>query len=499
MLHNPHVESVKDIYFAKDFRAIVFTGIQLAVDLRAAGDAFEKALRLRDQHMLPSLLVVRNVPAVRMERDGSLSPCGYVTVRKHKAFRWIVSLAPSNARAYDVFDMVEGLELGNCSGLFVIGTWILDLRTFSALKMLFRSDLRNSRTTPPEYLFEAAFEAFGGVLGQQEGDDGLEDPLELGRPEEVTGSTALPVSSEGTQERGTPSSLPEAEPSDEEEGNKLPEHACDALPGSPLKQSLSLEDQQQERFEEDTTLSAASMKANEATHSRGKHPRLSAGSCFQDREHSAVAPKPFYEDSGSHAAMKHDEHIDSCPKREPVSILQNGETRCRLPTDAPYKDLSVQFPQSEQWLERPKDMQAASTLSREETREDDQHTPIAVKAEKAECLRNNNTSHRCLTTTTSDVHDEFETRTNSFGDHSAEKPGTDENNQVGVAKANDGETPPLETSTAAKATFDEVIEKQLRSWMAVNSVKYCGHKSSALVERCYPSHEFEYWAVEEDI
>lgn len=145
---------------------------------------------------------------------------------------------------------------------------ILDLRTFSALKMLFRSDLRNSRTTPPEYLFEAAFEAFGGVLGQQEGDEGLEDPLELGRPEEVTGSTALPVSSEGTQERGTPSSLPEAEPSDEEESNKLPEHACDALRGSPLKQSLSLEDQQQERLEEDTTLSAASMKANGATQSR---------------------------------------------------------------------------------------------------------------------------------------------------------------------------------------------------------------------------------------
>ena len=43
-------------------------GVRLAVDLRDAGEAFEKAERLRDEQKLPSLLVVKNVPALRIEQ-----------------------------------------------------------------------------------------------------------------------------------------------------------------------------------------------------------------------------------------------------------------------------------------------------------------------------------------------------------------------------------------------------------------------------------------------
>lgn len=84
--------------------------------------------------------------------------------------------------------------------------------------MLFRSELRNTRTDQTDYLLEAALDAFGGIPGQPEADS-YNAVLEFaGREEdEPTGSTILPLGSEGSPNRETPSSVPEGDQLNERE------------------------------------------------------------------------------------------------------------------------------------------------------------------------------------------------------------------------------------------------------------------------------------------
>lgn len=144
---------------------------------------------------------------------------------------------------------------------------IVDLRTFSALRMLFRSELRQSRTVQPEYLLEAAMEIFGASFGQQEGEDALDFAQ---REDEVTGSTAIPIGSEGTQERESPSSLPEAENMDDDEDNKSPHRprATLYMIGTTAEHSSSLHDEQQHLKAADCIKSAAQSEVHQPAISR---------------------------------------------------------------------------------------------------------------------------------------------------------------------------------------------------------------------------------------
>ncbi|CDI86966.1 hypothetical protein, conserved [Eimeria praecox] len=331
----------------------------LAVDLRGAGEAFEKAVCLRDQHMIPSLLLVRNVPAVRIQR------------------------------VYDVFQMADGFELGDSSGLFVIGT--------------------TSRTIQPEYLLDAAMDVFGGPFGQLEGEG--EYALDFAqREDEVTGSTAIPICSEENNERETPSSFPEGEQLDDDEDNKPPHHAFGT------------------------------------GHTRGSS--MEHNSCFRDI---------------------HQQHL-----QEADYIISAAQSEVNDPAQS-----------------RPGGFPVVAISDEPASAEDEHQSAKALEDEKSTATINNEATRMYMDATTSDGEQEF-------GASLAEQFASQYHHEASdAANTNTEDSCPVETSNTLIITYDRTIEKQLQLWIATKGEVQSYKEPPNVFERSYPSHEFEYWAVED--
>ncbi|CDJ50218.1 hypothetical protein, conserved [Eimeria brunetti] len=371
----------------------------LAVDLRGAGEAFEKAVCLRDQQMIPSLLLVKNVPAVRIER-------------------------------------------------------IVDLRTFTALRMLFRSELRHSRTVQPEYLLDAAMEAFGGEYGQDDGDS----VLDFGQgPVEVTGSTAIPIVSEGTQEGGTPSSLPEGEQLDDDEDNKSPQLASATLHmmGSPVDHHSCPHDMHQQHFKETGyTISAAPSDVNEPA------------------------------DVGT--ILEHED--DSFATEVSQNFVENREFHRQSSTDNVQEGcISSNCTQSESDFGQGTGLPSVVINGESASREYEQQS---AEEDNATAERNNEASQMPSNAATSGGEDEL-------GEPVADQFGDPHHHQAAdIASTGNGESCPVETSRVVTTEYDSTIEKQLKHWIAAKGEAQSYDETINVFERNYPSHEFEYWAID---
>ncbi|KAL8270989.1 hypothetical protein Esti_005087 [Eimeria stiedai] len=518
-LQDPHVANIKDVYFGKEQAALFFREIEyalmniptcqlaaiksfrVALDLRGACEAFEKAERLRDEQKLPSLIIVKNVPTLLTDRDGTLTPFGLVTIRKHKTFRGIVSLAPPNARSYNVYDMIDALELGDNSGVFAIGKWILDLRNFSGLRMLFRSELRSTRNEPTEFLLMDALYAFGGMAGRMEGAYDNQDEFQLveGEYDLSTGSTLLPGTPEGTHDRGTPNSATDGDQLDEHDGTKSSEARSEAIHRtSSSVQSESCHGSERRPASEAVFSESA---GNEFTPSKTlaedglfRGPFLS-----QARQLSADESRRPVGNNSDGTAVEGGENTEelSVQDDQPVADPHRSDCSNHLST------IVAQHPSARVTRSAEKLTEPGTTAASSEKDEGSDIAPcFSPDAEKGSKPLQSQAPGSCLSEAGMSAKEHDITTT---GLQLSKENGNKEDQQSRCVENNEGcvehEKSALDEQPKKPTLLsDDVLEKELHRWMVGGEYDGdipCGGYFISTEENWCPSHEFEYWAIED--
>ncbi|KAL8450765.1 hypothetical protein Emag_003053 [Eimeria magna] len=380
---------------------------------------------------------------------------------------------------------------------------ILDLRNFSGIRMLFRSELRCTRSETTEFLLMDALYAFGGMAEQVEAAYDNQDELQLVEREYdmSTGSTLLPGTSEGTQERGTPNSAADGDQLDEHDGTKSSEARSEAIHRtSSSVQSDSCPGSGRRPAPE---LAFSESAGNAVTeHSPSKTPArdgLPQGpSLSQARQLSTEEPRRSLGNNIDLQKAERREDTDevSVQDDQPVAETRRSDCSNHLVT------IVAQHPTTRVTRSAENSTEPGTTAASSE-KDDGSDIPPCFSPNAEKVLRplEGEAPGNCLSEAgISDKGHHFMAtglqHSNENSDEEDQQSQCADSNEACVENENGGldEQPKKPTLLS-----DEVLEKELLCWMMGSDYDGdtpCGGYFVSTEENWCPSHEFEYWAIE---
>lgn len=216
----------------------------------------------------------------------------------------------------------------------------------------------------------------------------------------------------------------------------------------------------------------------------------SEGSDAEAQKHSLAAREPSADDSGISVATRLEQENELCPAENPSNFPHNRDYDRPLSTENTHERIPPDCSQLESHFELPGDIPPIVIGEETAIREVEQQSAEALQGEKTTFAASNEQSQMHFNATTSDgEHDLGDPLVHQFAvqhDHEA----------ADICITNNGGNCPVETSNAVTNAYDKAIEKKLQLWVDTKGEPQSDEEPINMFERSYPSHEFEYWAVE---
>ena len=204
-----------------------------------------------------------------------------------------------------------------------------------------------------------------------------------------------------------------------------------------------------------------------------------------------VADTPSTGGSGNPGVKNLTQEGESCPTEKLQDSVETRDYERQCSTENAQEGTCSDSHQSGPHFEQPGDTPSVAINGVTSSRLDEQQLAETIHDGKATSATSNETSHMFLNSTTSDGdHDVGEQLVDQLEDQNFP-------DDADIAHANTVESCPVARSNiVTAAAYDAAIEKKLQHWISTNVEVQSYEEPTAVFERSYPSHEFEYWAVE---
>ncbi|CDJ33819.1 uncharacterized protein EMH_0017520 [Eimeria mitis] len=199
---------------------------------------------------------------------------------------------------------------------------------------------------------------------------------------------------------------------------------------------------------------------------------------------------PSVEDCGAAVVTRFEQDSDWFQAENTSNFFQNRDSEMECSTDNAHEGLLSDCSQLEFHFEERTDSPTHAVSDDVASREGEQQSTEALQNESGPASTNNETNHMCFNSNTSDG--EHEIRLSYIDALEGQR----HHEAADTGNTNNGESCPVGASNAVTTAYDKNIEKQLQAWIATKGESQSYEEPTNVFARNYPSHEFEYWAVE---